>query len=107
MVQVMRDEGTIRDLVGEDEWQVRVDLAAAYRLVHYYGWTDMIFTHLSARVPGPEHHFLIKIIGFRDKTLLPTYDIFDEKRYFSPSKNNFNQRKNGKIFSRNILHLQF
>ena len=42
-----------------DEWQVRVDLAAAYRLVAFYGWDDLIFTHLSARVPGPEHHFLI------------------------------------------------
>ena len=42
-----------------DEWQVRVDLAAAYRLVALYGWDDLIFTHLSARIPGPEHHFLI------------------------------------------------
>ena len=42
-----------------DEGQVRVDLAAAYRLVALYGWDDLIFTHLSARVPGPEHHFLI------------------------------------------------
>jgi hypothetical protein len=41
------------------EWQVRVDLAAAYRLVALYGWDDLIFTHLSARIPGPEHHFLI------------------------------------------------
>lgn len=45
--------------VSEDEWKVRVDLAAAYRLVALYGWDDLIFTHLSARVPGPEHHFLI------------------------------------------------
>ena len=47
----------------EAEWATRVDLAAAYRLVHYYGWTDMIFTHLSARVPGPEDHFLINPFG--------------------------------------------
>ena len=45
--------------VSEEEWKVRVDLAAAYRLVAYYGWDDLIFTHLSARVPGPEHHFLL------------------------------------------------
>jgi ribulose-5-phosphate 4-epimerase/fuculose-1-phosphate aldolase len=45
--------------VCEEEWQVRVDLAAAYRLVAYYGWDDLIFTHLSARIPGPEHHFLL------------------------------------------------
>lgn len=41
------------------EWALRVDLAAAYRLVALHGWDDLIFTHLSARVPGPEHHFLI------------------------------------------------
>jgi ribulose-5-phosphate 4-epimerase/fuculose-1-phosphate aldolase len=45
--------------VSQAEWKVRVDLAAAYRLVAYYGWDDLIFTHLSARVPGPEHHFLL------------------------------------------------
>lgn len=49
----------IRGVVSEEEWAVRVDLAAAYRLVALYGWDDIIFTHLSARVPGPEHHFLI------------------------------------------------
>jgi ribulose-5-phosphate 4-epimerase/fuculose-1-phosphate aldolase len=46
-----------------EEWKVRVDLAAAYRLVALYGWDDLIFTHLSARVPGPEHHFLINPYG--------------------------------------------
>jgi ribulose-5-phosphate 4-epimerase/fuculose-1-phosphate aldolase len=49
----------MRDKVGAEEWKIRVDLAAAYRLVAYYGWDDLIFTHLSARVPGPEHHFLL------------------------------------------------
>lgn len=49
----------VRDQVSEEEWAVREDLAAAYRLVALYGWDDLIFTHLSARVPGPEHHFLI------------------------------------------------
>ena len=36
-----------------EEWQARVDLAALYRLVALYGWDDMIFTHISARIPGP------------------------------------------------------
>src|ERR687893_56013 len=45
--------------VGAEEWKIRVDLAAAYRLVAYFGWDDLIFTHLSARIPGPEHHFLL------------------------------------------------
>ena len=50
---------SLKGKVSDEEWQVRVDLAAAYRLVAYFGWDDLIFTHLSARVPGPEHHFLL------------------------------------------------
>lgn len=49
--------------VSDAEWAVRVDLAAAYRLVDLYGWTDMVYNHISARVPGPEHHFLINPYG--------------------------------------------
>ena len=54
---------SIRAQVTEAEWQGRVDLAAAYRLVALYGWDDLIFTHISARVPGPEHHFLLNAYG--------------------------------------------
>jgi ribulose-5-phosphate 4-epimerase/fuculose-1-phosphate aldolase len=53
------DTGTTNSETSAAEWRARVDLAAAYRLVALYGWDDLIFTHLSARVPGPEHHFLI------------------------------------------------
>ena len=53
----------VKESVSAEEWQARVDLAAAYRLVALYGWDDLIFTHLSARVPGPEHHFLINPYG--------------------------------------------
>lgn len=63
MVQALHAKDKVRAAVSAEEWQVRVDLAAAYRLVDHYGWTDMIFTHLSARVPGPEHHFLINPYG--------------------------------------------
>ncbi|MCZ6895259.1 MAG: class II aldolase/adducin family protein [Gammaproteobacteria bacterium] len=63
MVQALQKPVNIREQVPDEEWQVRVDLAAAYRLVDHYGWTDMIFTHLSARVPGPEQHFLINPYG--------------------------------------------
>ena len=59
--QVKRSK--VRDLVSPEEWQVRVDLAAGYRLVADYGWDDLVFTHFSARVPGPEHHFLINPYG--------------------------------------------
>jgi ribulose-5-phosphate 4-epimerase/fuculose-1-phosphate aldolase len=53
----------VRGLVSPEEWQLRVDLAACYRLVAHYKWDDLIFTHISARVPGPEHHFLINPYG--------------------------------------------
>ncbi len=47
-----------------DEWQTRVNLAACYRLVAMYGWDDLIFTHISARIPGTDHHFLINPYGY-------------------------------------------
>ena len=46
-----------------EEWQLRVDLAAAYRLVALFKWDDLVFTHISARVPGPHEHFLINPYG--------------------------------------------
>jgi len=55
---------TVRDRVSKEEWTVRTDLAALYRLVALHGWTDLIFTHISARVPGKEHHFLINPYGW-------------------------------------------
>jgi ribulose-5-phosphate 4-epimerase/fuculose-1-phosphate aldolase len=54
---------SLQDQVSPEEWQLRVDLAAAYRLVALYGWSDLVFTHISARIPGPEHHFLINPYG--------------------------------------------
>ena len=54
---------SVKDLVSAEEWALWVDLAATYRLIAMYGWDDMIFTHISVRVPGPEHHFLINPYG--------------------------------------------
>lgn len=60
----MNDAGSeLRSRVSAAEWQQRVDLAACYRLVAMFGWDDLIFTHISARVPGPKHHFLINPYG--------------------------------------------
>ena len=53
----------VSNQVSEEEWAQRTDLAALYRLVAMHGWDDFLFTHLSARVPGPEHHFLINPLG--------------------------------------------
>lgn len=61
----MNDQTTIvHRSVSAEEWQRRVELAACYRLVAWFGWDDLIFTHISARVPGSEHHFLINPYGW-------------------------------------------
>lgn len=54
---------SVRDRVSEEEWRTRVDLAACYRLIALYGWDDLVFTHISARVPGLDEHFLINAYG--------------------------------------------
>src|ERR1700712_1487302 len=53
----------VKSLVCPEEWRLRTDVAAAYRLIALYGWDDLVFTHISARVPGPEHLFLINPYG--------------------------------------------
>ncbi|MFI4935088.1 MAG: class II aldolase/adducin family protein [Caulobacterales bacterium] len=54
---------SLKGKVSEEEWHARTELAALYRLVALYGWDDMIYTHISARIPGPEHQFLINPYG--------------------------------------------
>jgi len=54
---------SVRKQVSPEEWQTRVNLAACYRLIAMYGWDDLIFTHISAQVPGPDDHFLINAYG--------------------------------------------
>ena len=54
---------SVRETVSPEEWEVRVDLAAAYRLCHHDGVTDRINQHISARVPGTDGHFLLNPIG--------------------------------------------
>src|ERR1700729_2074362 len=74
---------TVRDRVTPEEWEQRVALAAAYRLVAHFHWDDLIFTHLSARVPGREHHFLINPYGM----------TFDEITASSPVKGDLDGNK--------------
>ena len=54
---------SVRQQVSNEEWQMRVDLAACYRLIAMHGWDDLVFTHISSRVPGSEEHFLINAYG--------------------------------------------
>lgn len=53
----------VKSQVGDEEWDLRVDLAACYRIIAMHGWDDLVFTHISARVPGDEEHFLINAYG--------------------------------------------
>ena len=57
------DIPSVRHRVSADEWQTRVDLAACYRLVAAFGWSDLVFTHITARVHGGDHEFLINPFG--------------------------------------------
>jgi len=57
------DLPSLQGQVSAEEWQLRCDLAACYRLVAAYGWSDLVFTHISVRLPGPDHHFLINPYG--------------------------------------------
>jgi ribulose-5-phosphate 4-epimerase/fuculose-1-phosphate aldolase len=54
---------SMRERVSAAEWDLRIDLAACYRLLARYGMTDLVYNHVTARVPGPEHHFLINAYG--------------------------------------------
>ena len=74
------------------EWRTRVDLAAAFRLVELYGWSDMLATHLSARVPGPDDHFLINAYGlmFEEITASSMVKVDADGNELSPSEYGIN-----------------
>jgi len=59
----------IRDLVSPEEWEVRVQLAACYRLLDHFGMTDLIYNHITARIPGNDHHLLINLYGLLYKEI--------------------------------------
>ncbi len=58
----------VRDKVSAEEWAVRVDLAACYRLLVRYGWEDLVFTHITMRVPGADDQFLRSTSRARSST---------------------------------------
>ena len=83
---------SLQSQVSAEEWQTRVDLAAAYRLVAHFGWSDLVFTHLTAKVPGPAHHFLINPYGLMFDEITPSslvkIDIDGNKVMDSPYPTN-------------------
>lgn len=83
--------GNVRQQVSAEEWATRVDLAACYRLIAHFGWDDLVFTHISARVPGT-HDFLINPYGlmFEEVTAsnLVRVDLSGNKTLPSPHEIN-------------------
>jgi len=82
----------VRATVNAEEWQSRVDLAACYRLVAMFRWDDLIFTHISARLPGREHHFLINPYGmtFDEITASSLVKVDLQGRKVAPSRYEIN-----------------
>ena len=85
----MIDTNKLKSQITEEEWKLRLDLAATYRLIALYGWDDLIYTHVSLRIPGPEHHFLINPYGL----------MFDEINASSLVKSDLNATRDRGIGS--------
>ena len=83
----------VRAQVSAEEWQMRVDLAACYRLVDHHDWTDLLATHISARVPGEPDHFLINPFGllFGEITASSLLKVNEAGKVLLPSPYSFNQ----------------
>ena len=88
----MNLQSTIREQCSEAEWRTRVDLAAAYRLVDLFGWSDLLGTHVSARVPGEEDAFLINPYGllFDEITASSLIKVDEAGRILSPTDRHIN-----------------
>lgn len=78
--------------VSPDEWRMRVDLAACYRLVDLFGWSDLLGTHISARVPGEENAFLINPYGllFEEITASALVKVDEAGNILSPTEHHIN-----------------
>ncbi|HMM66064.1 MAG TPA: class II aldolase/adducin family protein [Dokdonella sp.] len=87
------DIPSLEKKVSAEEWKLRCDLAACYRLVALYGWTDLVFTHISARLPGEGHRFLINPYGllFEEITASSLIAVDQEGNKLSESPFNVNK----------------
>ena len=88
----MNVQSAIREQCSEAEWQTRVDLAACYRLVDMFGWSDLLGTHISARVPGEDDAFLINPYGllFDEITASSLVKVDEEGNILSPTDYHIN-----------------
>ncbi|MEM1299993.1 MAG: class II aldolase/adducin family protein [Pseudomonadota bacterium] len=88
----MNIQSSIREQVSEAEWQTRVDLAACYRLVDMFGWSDLLGTHISARIPGEEDAFLINPYGllFDEITASSLVKVDEDGNILTPTEYHIN-----------------
>ena len=84
---------SVKEIVSAEEWQLRCDLAACYRLVALYGWSDLVFTHISAKLPGADNRFLINPYGlmFDEITASSLIAVDQEGNKLSDSPHPVNQ----------------
>jgi ribulose-5-phosphate 4-epimerase/fuculose-1-phosphate aldolase len=93
-VASLKKRPSVRDQVSREEWEKRVDLAAAYRLIHFYGMDEMIANHISTRVPGEENAFLINPFGLLYDQMHASCFIkidLDAKVLFNPTEFRVNE----------------
>jgi ribulose-5-phosphate 4-epimerase/fuculose-1-phosphate aldolase len=83
---------SLKSQISAEEWRARVDCAALYRLVALHGWDDMVFTHISVRVPGPKHHFLVNPYGmmFDEMTASSLVKVNLDGEIISPTEYSIN-----------------
>ena len=79
------DFPSIKGEVSPEEWQARLDLAACYRLIDKYAMTDLIYNHITARIPGSPDHLLINLYGLLYKEITASF----EKTRLAPESANF------------------
>ena len=93
------DFPSLEGKVSAAEWQARLELAACYRLVDRHGMTDMIYNHITARVPGPEHHLLINLYGltYREITASSLVKIDVEGNILAKPDTDYSINKSGYV----------
>src|ERR1700678_1678348 len=68
---IMATKPAISSVNSSDEWRLRRELTDFYHLVNYMGWSELIFNHISVRVPGPSHHYLVNAFGLNYSEVTP------------------------------------
>lgn len=90
---------SVREKVSAGEWETRVNLAACYRLIDKFGMTDLIYNHITARIPGSEDHLLINLYGllYKEITASSLVKIDIEGNILSKPETDYGINKSGYV----------